>query len=254
MSGRERRGIRTLNVIEIENLNFAYGNGIRVLHNISAAVNKGEAVGMIGANGAGKSTLLKLLVGLADGYEGSIRFDKFMVEKKNLAAIRSRIGYVFQDSESQLFLSTVYEDVAFGPENYGYSKEEVDRRVMEALGKVHLEELKDRQIYRLSGGQKKLASIATILSMEPEVILLDEPSVALDPKNRRNLIHILNEMEETKIIASHDLDMIWDTCTRTILLCRGKIVKDGKTEEILKDRELLEANGLELPLSMQRKI
>ena len=174
------------------------------------------------------------------------------MEKKNLTDIRAKIGYVFQDSESQLFLSTVYEDVAFGPRNYGYREEEVNRRVMDALRKVHLEELKDRHIYRMSGGQKKLASIATILSMEPEVMLLDEPSIALDPRNRRTLIHILNEMKETKIIASHDLDMIWDTCERTILLSEGKVIKDGKTAEILSDRKLLEENGLELPLSMQR--
>lgn len=241
-----------MNEIAIENLSFAYGNGIEVLHDITLTVNKGENVGLIGANGAGKSTLLKLLVGLADGYRGNIRLDGLAVEKKNLAAIRAKTGYVFQDSESQLFLATVYEDVAFGPRNYGYAEEEVDRRVMEALGKVHLEELKERQIYRMSGGQKKLASIATILSMEPEIMLLDEPSVTLDPKNRRGLIHILNTIKETKIIASHDLDMIWDTCERTILLSEGKVIRDGKTQEILRDKALLEANGLELPLSMQR--
>ena len=241
-----------MNFVRIEDLTFAYSNGIKVLHHISLDIKKGEAVGLVGANGAGKSTLLKLLVGLATGYQGSISVDGLLVEKKNLAAIRSKIGYVFQDSESQLFLSTVYEDVAFGPRNYGYLEEDVDRRVMEALRKVHLEELRDRQIYKMSGGQKKLASIATILSMEPVVMLLDEPSVALDPRNRRNLIHVLNDIQGTKIIASHDLDMIWDTCARTILLSDGKIVKDGKTQEILKDKELLEANGLELPLSMQR--
>ncbi len=240
-----------LNDIKIEKLFFAYSNGITVLHDISFRVERGETIGLVGANGAGKSTLLKLLVGLADGYQGSIRYDGLLVEKKNLAAIRAKLGYVFQDSENQLFLSTVYEDVAFGPRNYGYSEEEVDKRVMEALQKVHLEDIKNRQIYRMSGGQKKLAAIATILSMEPEVMLLDEPSVALDPRNRRNLIHILNEIEETKIIASHDLDMIWDTCERTILLSQGKVIKDGKTREILRDRNLLEANGLELPLRMQ---
>lgn len=241
-----------MNDIRIENLTFAYSNGIWAIHDVSAIINKGENVGLIGANGAGKSTLLKLLVGLVGDYQGNISLCGLAVEKKNLTDIRAKIGYVFQDSESQLFLSTVYEDVAFGPRNYGYREEEVNRRVMDALRKVHLEELKDRHIYRMSGGQKKLASIATILSMEPEVMLLDEPSIALDPRNRRTLIHILNEMKETKIIASHDLDMIWDTCERTILLSEGKVIKDGKTAEILSDRKLLEENGLELPLSMQR--
>lgn len=123
---------------------------------------------------------------------------------------------------------------------------------MEALRKMHIEDLKDRQIYRMSGGQKKLASIATILSLEPKVMLLDEPSIALDPRNRRTLIHILNEIRETKVIATHDLDMVWDTCERTVLISAGRVRKDGKTREILRDKELLEANGLELPLSMQR--
>lgn len=238
--------------IRIENLTFAYSGGVPVLHDVAFAVEKGENVGLIGANGVGKSTLLKLLVGLAEGYQGSIFLEGLGVEKKNLAAVRAKAGYVFQDSESQLFLSTVYEDVAFGPRNYGYPEEEVEARVMDALSKVHLEELKDRHIYRMSGGQKKLAAIATILSMEPEVLLLDEPSIALDPRNRRTLIHVLNEINKTKIIASHDLDMIWDTCERTILLSEGRVIKDGKTEEILRDGKLLEENGLELPLSMQR--
>lgn len=240
-----------MNKIAIESLHFVYSGGVKALQDISFVVNKGETVGLIGANGAGKSTLLKLLVGLLDGYEGKIEIDGLAAEKKNLAQIRAKIGYVFQDSDSQLFLSTVYEDVAFGPRNYGYTEEEVDRRVEAALQKVHLEELKNRHIYRMSGGEKKMASIATILSMEPEVMLLDEPSLALDPRNRRNLIHILNEIKETKIIASHDLDMIWDTCERTLLLSEGRLVKDGKTRELLTDKEFLEANGLELPLRMQ---
>lgn len=240
-----------MSIIEIESLHFTYSGDVKALQDISFAINKGETVGLIGENGAGKSTFLKLLVGLLDGYGGRLEIDGLAMEKKNLAPIRAKIGYVFQDSDSQLFLSTVYEDVAFGPRNYGYREEEVDKRVKAALSKVHLEELGNRHIYRLSGGEKKLASIATILSMEPEVMLLDEPSLALDPGNRRNLIHILNEIEKTKIIASHDLDLIWDTCERTLLLSKGKLVKDGKTRELLKDKELLEANGLELPLRMQ---
>ncbi len=242
-----------LNKIEVENLSFSYPNGNRVLTDVSFSVTEGESVGLIGANGVGKSTLLKLFVGLIDGYQGKIRVDGFAVEKKNLASVRKSAGYVFQDSDSQLFLATVYEDVAFGPRNYGYSEEEVERQVTEALRKVHLEELKDRQIYRMSGGQKKLASLATILSMEPQIMLLDEPSIALDPGNRRNLIHILNDIRVAKVIASHDLDMILDTCKRIVLLFNGKIVRDGRTEDILRDKQLLEENGLELPLGLQRR-
>jgi ABC-type cobalt transport system, ATPase component len=145
-------------------------------------------------------------------------------------------------------MSTVFDDVAFAPRNYGMSEAEVNEKTMEALKVVHIEQLKDKQIYKLSGGEKKLASIATILSTEPDVILMDEPSVALDPKNRRNLINILNRLNQAKIIASHDLNMIMDTCERTILLSDGKIIKDGNTKEILLDKELMEESGLELPL------
>lgn len=238
--------------IEMKGVSFSYQKDRKVLHDINISIEGGKSIGLIGANGAGKSTLLKLLVGLVTDYEGSIEVLGQQVEKKNLTDIRKKMGYVFQDSDSQLFMSTVYEDVAFGPRNYGYPEEVVQQKVMEALQKVHIEKLKDRQIYRMSGGQKKLASIATILSMEPEIILFDEPTIALDPKNRRNLIGILNGMPETKIIASHDLDMILDTCEETVLLADGKIICHGKTEEILKDKVLLEKHGMELPLCMQK--
>lgn len=239
--------------LNIKNLSFAYDNGREVLHDVNFSIESQENVGLIGANGVGKSTILKLLVGLVGNYQGEIYINGIFVEKKNLTKVRKQAGFVFQDSDSQLFLSTVYEDIAFGPQNYGYSEEEVNQKVMGALQKVHIEDLKDRQIYQLSGGQKKLAAIATVLSLEPQIVLLDEPTVALDPRNRRNLIQVLNEMKGTKLIASHDLDMILDTCTRTILLSDGKIVKDGPTEEILQDQKLLESHGLELPLILQHR-
>lgn len=239
--------------IEVNHLTFSYGKGKEVLSDISFTASSRESVGIIGANGVGKSTLLKLLVGLLLDDKGKIAVNGLKVTKENLPQIREKIGYVFQDADSQLFMATVYDDVAFGPRNYGYSETEVERRVTEALRRVHIEEMKDRQIYRLSGGQKKLASIATILAMEPNIILLDEPSIALDPKNRRNLIGILNSINSVKVIASHDLDMILDTCERTILIADGKIAKDGRTEEILTDRVLLETNGLELPLCLQER-
>lgn len=232
--------------IELHGVSFSYQKEKKVLDEIYLSIAHGESVGLIGANGAGKSTLLKLLVGLLTDYEGEIRIENQTVNKKNIAEIRKKAGYVFQDSDNQLFMSTVYEDVAFGPRNYGLSEQEVEQKVMTALQKVHIEDLKDRQVYRMSGGQKKLASIATILSMEPQIILLDEPSIALDPKNRRNLIQILNEISETKIIASHDLDLIWDTCPRTVLLADGKVAAQGDTQKILQNQELLETYGLEL--------
>ncbi len=239
--------------ILIENLTFAYQKNNPVLRRINLEISSGESVGIIGANGAGKSTLLKILIGLLPEYEGNVKIGENTVSKKNLGEIRRQAGYVFQDSESQLFLSTVYEDVAFGPKNYGYPKEEVQKRVFEALTKTGIENLAQRPIYSLSGGQKKLASIATILALTPEIILLDEPSIALDPKNRRNLIRVINEIEGTKVIASHDLDMVWDTCSRVVLLSENQIIRDGNAKEILSDQELLETHGLELPLSLQRK-
>ena len=175
------------------------------------------------------------------------------VEKKNLQEIRQKIGYVFQDSDSQLFMPTVYEDVAFAPRNYGFSKEEVDKRTTQALKSIGIEELQDRQIYRLSGGEKKLASIATVLSMEPDILIFDEPTIALDPRNRRRFINVLNSLNGTKIVTSHDLDLIYDTCDRTILIADGKMIFDGDTKTILQNNDLLESNGLELPLSLQRR-
>lgn len=238
--------------INIEELNFSYEKDTPVLEQISFSAGENDAVGLIGANGVGKSTLLKLLVGLNLDFTGSIRVEEIPLEKSTLSKVREKIGYVFQDSDSQLFMPNVYEDVAFAPRNYGLPEEEVQRRVTEALAAVHIEHLAKKPIYKLSGGEKKMASIATILSMTPDIILMDEPSVALDPKNRRNLIRILNEFEHLKMIASHDLDFIWDTCNRTILMNQGRIVCEGETKEILSNEKLLEENGLELPLSLYR--
>lgn len=239
--------------MNIEHLSFSYEKKTPVLQDISFFAGEQESIGIIGANGVGKSTLLKLLVGLNLNFEGSIRVEEIPLEKQTIGKIREKIGYVFQDADSQLFMPNVYEDVAFAPRNYGLPEEEVKRRAEAALEAVHIKHLREKPIYKFSGGEKKLASIATILSMTPDIILMDEPSVALDPKNRRNLIGILNEFTHLKMIASHDLDFIWDTCERTILMADGKIVRDGKTEEILQDEELLEAHGLELPLSIYKK-
>ena len=236
--------------IDVEGLSFSYEGGVPVLQDISFHVGENEAVGLIGANGVGKSTLLKLLVGLDLGFTGSIRVSEVPLEKRTLPKIREKIGYVFQDADAQLFMTTVGEDVAFAPRNYGLPEDEVEKRVTAALEKVHIPHLRDKAVYKLSGGEKKLASIATILSMTPDIILMDEPSVALDPRNRRNLIHIINEFDHLKLIASHDLDFIRDTCERVILMSGGRIIRDGKAEEILRDKDLLEENGLELPLSL----
>lgn len=246
--------------IDVENLEFAYdrvkdarkddSRDNRIIKDVSFRACENDSIGIIGANGVGKSTLLKLLVGLELNFTGQIRVEEIPLEKKTLSRVREKIGYVFQDSDSQLFMTNVYQDVAFAPRNYGLPQEEVDRRVKNALSSVHIEHLRDKPVHALSGGEKKLVSIATILSMIPDIILMDEPSAALDPKNRRNLINILNEFDHMKIITSHDLDFIWDTCNRILLMADGQIVADGTPDEILKNKELLEANGLELPLSL----
>lgn len=239
--------------IDIENVSFAYECGKTVLEDINLNLRDGDSIGIIGENGVGKSTLLKMLVGLNLGFSGSIKVMGIPVGKKNLAEIRRKIGYVFQDSDSQLFMSTAYDDIAFAPRNYGLSEADVEARVEYALKLTGTTHLKNKQIYKMSGGEKKLISIATILSMTPDIILMDEPSIALDPRNRRALINILNSFDHLKIIASHDLDMILDTCETTVLLSDGRIIATGPTEEILSNKELMEANGLELPLCMQRR-
>ena len=258
-------------VLEIRNLSFSYGNDKEVLHDVTFAASEGECIGLVGANGAGKSTLLKILVGLETGFGGDVTVcgislagdhadstEQTNVRRGNrvktdrIRAVREKIGYVFQDSDSQLFMTTVREDVAFGPRNMDLPEEEVKRRTGDALAAVGIGHLAASSVFKLSGGEKKLASIATILAMSPEILLMDEPSASLDPRNRRNLIHVLCGLPYTKLIACHDLDFILDTCSRCILLADGGIAADGPAEEILSDKELLERCGLELPLSRSR--
>ena len=237
-------------MLEFRNVSFSYEPGTPVLDNLSFHIRKGETVGLIGANGAGKSTIMKLMRGLLPA-QGEILVDGMPVIKQNLPPIRQKIGFVLQDSDNQMFMPTVYEDMIFGPRNYGLSREEADARVDRVLKELGLESLKHRHNHKISGGEKRMAAIATILAMEPEMIVMDEPSTALDPVNRRRVISTINSRKETKLIASHDLDMILDTCQRVILLNHGRIVADGEAETILRDQALLEANRMELPFCLQ---
>ena len=237
-------------MLEFRNVSFSYEPGTPVLDNLSFHIRKGETVGLIGANGAGKSTIMKLMLGLLPA-QGEILVDGMPVTKQNLPPIRQKIGFVLQDSDNQMFMPTVYEDMIFGPRNYGLSREEADARVDRVLRELGLENLKHRHNHKISGGEKRMAAIATILAMEPEMIVMDEPSTALDPVNRRRVISTINSRKETKLIASHDLDMILDTCQRVILLNHGRIVADGEAETILRDQALLEANRMELPFCLQ---
>lgn len=233
-----------------ENVSFSYDGKTPIVEQIDLVINKGETVGLIGANGAGKSTIMKLMLGLLHG-EGTITVDGMEFKKSNLSVIRQKIGYVLQDSDNQMFMPTVYEDMMFGLRNYGMTREAAEKRVDEVLRGLDLQDLKYRYNHKISGGEKRMAAIATILAMQPEVILMDEPSTALDPVNRRTVIRTIQSLPQTKLIASHDLDMILETCDRVILLSHGNIAADGDCRTILRDRELLEHNRMELPLCMQ---
>jgi len=237
-------------MIRIEHVSFAYTQGQPVLDDLNFVIRDGESVGLIGANGSGKSTLMKVLLGLLP-HEGSVRVDEQEVQKENLASIRKKLGLVLQNSDNQMFMPTVFEDMMFGLLNYGMSREDAEQRTDEVLEKLGLTELKRRHNHRISGGEKRMAAIATVLAMDPDTMLMDEPTSALDPCNRRMVIDTIKVLPNTKLIASHDLDMILDTCDRVILLNNGRVMADGTAPEVLKDKKLLEENRLELPLRYQ---
>jgi len=237
-------------MLKLDHVSFSYEQERPVLQEVSFQVSMGERVGLIGANGAGKSTLMKLLLGLLPCRDGEIYAGEILVKKENLSVVRQKLGFVLQDSDNQMFMPTVYEDMMFAPLNYGLSRDEAEKRVDAVLEQMGLMELKHRYNHKISGGEKRMAAIATILAMEPEILLMDEPSTALDPCNRRRIIQTINALPQTMLIASHDLDMILDTCSRVILLSHGRIAADGPADVILYDKELLEQNRMELPLCL----
>lgn len=238
-------------LVELANLSYTYPDGTMALEGVSLRIIHGEAVGLVGANGAGKSTLLKHLSGCLTPMSGTVRVGDSPLTKKTVKDIRRHVGTIFQDSDDQLFMPTVYDDVAFGPINLGLPPEEVALRVKASLEQVGAVHLAERPPYRLSGGEKKAVAIATVLAMEPDILIMDEPSASLDPKARRQLINLLKTFTHTKLIATHDLDLVLDLCERTIIMHDGRLVADGPTREIFADEALLEANNLEKPLSMQ---
>ncbi len=236
-------------MIEFQNVSCSYEKGIPVLKNLSFRIEDGESVGLIGANGAGKTTLMRALLGL-QAAEGTILVDGIPLDKSTLSQVRRKLGFVLQNSDNQMFMPTVLEDLIFAPMNYGLSREEAEARADRALAQLGLADLKYRHNHKLSGGEKRMAAIATILAMEPEAILMDEPTSALDPYNRRMIIRTICALPQTKLITSHDLDMILDTCDRVILLSNGAIAADGAAQDILRDRSLLERHRMALPLSL----
>lgn len=237
--------------IDVTDLRFAYPDGTVALAGVSFHATHGESIAIVGANGAGKSTLLLHLSGFLQPQTGTVHIGEVPVTRATLQQIRRTVGMVFQDPDDQLFMPSVFEDVAFGPMNLGLPEEEVRSRVEQALVRVGASRLADRPPHRLSGGEKRAVSIATVLAMWPSVLVLDEPTSNLDPKARRRLIGLLRGFEHTKIIATHDLDMALEVCERTIVMREGAVVADGPTARIFADASLLDRSGLEQPLRMQ---
>lgn len=237
--------------VELKDVKYSYPDGTIALKSISINIKHGESVAIVGSNGSGKTTLLSLLSGVLISSEGMVRIGEHQVTKKTLAKVRRIVGMVFQNPDDQLFMPTVYDDVAFGPNNLGLSPTEIETHVTKALETVGALELKNRPPYRLSGGQKRAVAIASVLAMNPFILVMDEPTAALDPFARRKLINLLYTFTHTKIIATHDLDMALDVCERTIVLDNGNIFADGSTFDIFRDKDLLRRAHLEQPLSMQ---
>ncbi len=230
--------------IEIEHLSFSYPDGHPALRDVSLRIAPGEKVALVGPNGAGKSTLILHLNGILRG-EGRVTVCGLPVEEKNLGRVRAAVGLVFQNPDDQLFSPTVFDDVAFGPLYQGLPPAEVERRVTSALAAVKMEAYARRVSHHLSVGEKKRIAIATVLSMEPEVLVLDEPTAGLDPRARRGLIHLLRDLPMTMLVSSHDLAMVRELLPRMVIMDEGRIVADGPTAELMKDEQLLEAHGLE---------
>ena len=242
------------NPIDIRNLNYAYPDGTQALKEINLSVQATERVALVGANGSGKSTLLLHFNGLLIPQTGAIVVGEMAMEPQNLKAIRNFVGLVFQNPDDQLFMPTVWEDVTFGPLNQGIKGHELEHRAAAAMKAVSLDPTYygSRNASNLSGGEKKRVAIAGVLAMQPQVLILDEPSAQLDPRCRRELIYLLDSLPLTQLIATHDLDLALELCDRTVVLSQGNIVFDGPTERILSDSQLLESHALELPLSYSR--
>ena len=225
-------------IICIKNLHYSYPDGTKALCDINLEIQRGESLGIIGSNGAGKSTLLLHINGILRG-RGEIHVLGRDLTDKNLPLIRSMVGLVFQDPDNQLFMPTVFDDVSFGPINMGMQRQDVEKSVKKALKEVDMLASIKRSSHHLSVGEKKRIAIATVLSMNPQILVLDEPSSNLDPKHRRALIKLLNMLEMTKIIATHDLDLIGQTCSRVILMEEGKIVSGGLCPDFLAEAATL---------------
>lgn len=239
-------------MIEVKGLTAWYEKEKPILKNMDITVEDGESVALVGANGAGKSTLLAVLLGLLP-FTGKVSVLNLPVEKENLRTIRAKVGMLFQNPDDQIFQGSVCEDIAFGPRNYGVPLKTVADRSRDVLRQLGREDLLEGFTYKLSFGEKKIVALAGLLVMEPQLLLMDEPTSALDPRARMQFMHCLGKLPQSKLIATHDLDMVFNICTRVILLDKGKVAAQGVPEKILTDKVLLESHGLELPLCCQNR-
>lgn len=234
-------------IVEVRDLSFAYPDGTQALKGVSFRIEHGEAVAIVGGNGAGKSTLLLHLNGYLPTVRGEVRIGDTIVTRATAVLARRAVGMVFQDPDDQLFMPTVAEDVAFGPLNTGLPPDQVESRVASALERVGMTQVRGRPPYRLSAGEKRAVAIATVLAMSPDILVMDEPSANLDPRARRRLIGLLRSFEHTKIIATHDLELVVEVCSRVIVLDGGQVIADGPAKDVLADEALMLAHGLERP-------
>lgn len=233
--------------IELRNLCFSYPDGTEALRGLSFQIGYGESVAIVGGNGAGKTTLLQHLNGYLLPTGGEVLVGGTPVTRKTMAAVRRSVGVVFQDPDDQLFMPTVFDDIAFGPLNAGCSLDEVERRVTASLERVGMLHLRERPPYKLSAGEKRAVAIATVLATEPDILVMDEPSSHLDPRGRRRLMTLLRSFEQTRIIATHDLEMVVEICQRVIVMDRGTVVAEGTPARVFSDEPGMAACGLECP-------
>lgn len=231
-------------MLTINNVTVEYPDGTKAINNLSLNVKSGEKLALIGANGAGKSTLMLAIEGILDS-TGKIKIDDLVVDSKNIVKVRQQVGMLFQNPDDQLFMATIYDDIAFGPRNAGLDEESVKYRVEDRLKLLNIEHLKDKTALKLSGGEKRMAALATVLAMKPSVMLLDEPTAFLDPKARRNLINVLNSLPHTMLIATHDLTFAKEVCREAVVIKDGNFFAKGNCDEILYNQELMDEGGIE---------
>lgn len=239
-----------MHMIEMKDVNVIYDNDIIALNHINLQLDNGCYV-IIGQNGSGKSTLLKTLVSIVD-FSGEIRIDGVLLDQQHLKQIRQKVGMIFQNPDHQLFMSRIYDDIAFGLINQKKSQKEIELKIDQIVKQLQIKDLLNRSSHQLSGGQKRMAAIASVLVMEPDILLMDEPTSFLDSKGRRRMIEFIQSCQKTMLIVSHDLDMALEVADQIILLDQGEIIMQDETEKILKDKDLLEQHGLELPFCFQR--